>query len=121
MSSEVWFRVGATALLAFALSTTLAVAQGHGNGHEKHDRDDGDDRDEGHDHGHGHDHDRGHGRYPDHDSDIHDWYRSHCSNTPPGLTKHESLHPGYLSNSWFPEPSLPAFVRRCSPAHTSWR
>jgi Ni/Co efflux regulator RcnB len=111
MSSEVWFRAGATALLAFALSTTLAAAQGHGNGHEKHDRDDGDGRDEGHDHGHGHDHDRGRGRYADHDRDIHDWYRSHYSNLPPGLAQRDRLPPG-LERQLVVSGTLPPGLRK---------
>ena len=40
MSPKTWLRIGASAILSLALSTTMAVAQGNGHGHEKHDRDD---------------------------------------------------------------------------------
>ncbi|HET9406452.1 MAG TPA: hypothetical protein VFO39_04390 [Candidatus Sulfotelmatobacter sp.] len=99
MSSRIWWRAGATALLSLALSTSMAVAQDHdhGRGHDKHDRDDRDwdhdrgDRDEGHGHGHGHG--RGHDRegYHDHDREIHDWYRAHYDHLPPGLAKRDRL------------------------------
>jgi Ni/Co efflux regulator RcnB len=103
MSVKLWFRVGALALVSLALSMTVAVAQGNGHGHDKHDRDDDrdrwQDREEGHGHGHGHqarEHGNGHGRghYKDRDRDIHDWYRTHYSNLPPGLSKRDRLPPG---------------------------
>jgi Ni/Co efflux regulator RcnB len=92
MSIKTWFRAGTIAILSMVLSTTIAVAQDHGNGHQKHDRDDDDDRGNGHGKGH----EKGHGRetYSDHDGDIHDWYRAHYSNLPPGLAKRDRLPPG---------------------------
>jgi len=51
---------------------------GHAYGHNKHDRDDDDDR----------------GHYRDHDRDLHDWYREHYNNLPPGLAKRDRLPPG---------------------------
>ena len=101
MSFKLWLRAGTTALLGFALSATMAVAQGNGHGHDKdkHDRDDDDrwhdrdDRDHGHGNGH-HDHGRGHERYRDHDGDIRGWYRAHYNHLPPGLAKRDRLPPG---------------------------
>ena len=90
MSLRIWFRAGAAGLLSLALATTIAVAQDHGHGHDKQDRDD--DRDE-HGHGHGHGHEK-HEHYADHDRDIHEWYRAHYSNLPPGLAKRDRLPPG---------------------------
>jgi hypothetical protein len=52
LSSQSWFRAAASAVLSLALSTTIAVAQEHGQGHENHDRDGRDER------GHENDHDR---------------------------------------------------------------
>lgn len=99
MSFKIWLRVGAIAIVSLALSTTIAVAQDHGHGHENHDRDD----DDGHGHGQGHayghekhdrDHDWDHHHYSDHDRDLHDWYRAHHANLPPGLAKRDRLPPG---------------------------
>src|SRR5579863_7473704 len=91
MSHKVWLRVGASSILALALSTTLAVAQDHGQGHDKEDRDDNHGRD--HDRAHEKDHDR-HG-YSDHDRDeMRGWYREHHDHLPPGLAKRDRLPPG---------------------------
>ncbi len=91
MSHKVWLRVGASSILALALSTTLAVAQDHGQGHDKEDRDDNHGR--GHDRAHEKDHDR-HG-YSDHDRDeMRGWYREHHDHLPPGLAKRDRLPPG---------------------------
>jgi hypothetical protein len=91
MSSKNWRRAGTIAVLSLALSPTITVAQDHGHGHDKHDRDDDD-----HGNGHGKSHDKGHGHeaYSDHDRAIHDWYRAHYSDLPPGLGKHDRLPPG---------------------------
>lgn len=117
MSLKHWFRAGAIAALSLSLSATIAVAQGNGHGHG-HDRDGNDgwqDRDEGHGHGHGHDkdHGRGHGNghYKDHDRDIHDWYRAHYSNLPPGLAKRDRLPPG-LERQLVVNGTLPPGLRR---------
>lgn len=91
MSWKNWCRVGAIAVLSLVLSTTVAVAEDHGHGHDKHDRDDDD---HGNGHGKGHDKDQGQGYYSDHDRDIHDWYRAHHSDLPPGLAKRDRLSPG---------------------------
>lgn len=99
MSLKYFFRAGAVALVGLALSTTITVAQDHGHGHDKHDRDDDDgERDHGHGHAYGHEkHGRGdwdHHHYSDHDRDLHDWYRAHYRNLPPGLAKRDRLPPG---------------------------
>jgi hypothetical protein len=91
MSSKSWCRAVTIAVLSLALSTTIAVAQDHGHGHDKHGRDEDD---HGNGHGKGHDEGHGHEAYSDHDRDIHDWYRAHYSNLPPGLAKHDRLPPG---------------------------
>jgi hypothetical protein len=97
------------------LSTTIAVAQGNGHGHDKHDRDDDDrghDRDyRDHDHGNGHHQGRGHERYVDHDRDIHDWYRSHYNQMPPGLAKRDRLPPG-LERQLIVRGTLPPGLRQ---------
>ena len=93
MSSKTWCQAGAIAVLSLALSTTMAVAQDHGHGHDKHDRDD-DDRGNGHGKDKDHEKSHGHETYSDHDGDIHDWYRAHYSNLPPGLAKRDRLPPG---------------------------
>jgi Ni/Co efflux regulator RcnB len=63
--------------------------QGHGQGrgHDK-DKDKGEDRD-----------DRDDAKaerhyYREHDRDLHDWYRAHYNNLPPGLAKRDRLPPG---------------------------
>src|SRR5580765_5574363 len=99
MSFKLWFRASTSALLGLALSTTIAVAQGNGHGHDKHDRDDRDDRwhdreDHDRDHGHGNGHHKGHERSADRDRDIRGWYRSHSGHLPPGLAKRDRLPPG---------------------------
>jgi Ni/Co efflux regulator RcnB len=84
---------------------------GHGNGHaygrEKHDRD----RDrQGDDH---HDFERHEDRryYQDHDRDLHDWYRAHYNNLPPGLAKRDRLPPG-LERQLIVRGTLPPGLRR---------
>jgi hypothetical protein len=91
MSSKILRRTGAIAVLSLSLSTTIAVAQDHGHGHDKHGRDDDD---HGNGHRKGHDKGHGHATYSDHDRDIHDWYRAHYSDLPPGLAKRDRLPPG---------------------------
>jgi Ni/Co efflux regulator RcnB len=93
MSFRIWLRAGAVAVLSLALSTTIAVAQDHDHGHDRHDRDDDDDRDHGHGHAYGHEKHE-HERYSDHDRDLHEWYRTHYENLPPGLAKRDRLPPG---------------------------
>lgn len=118
MSLKLCFRAGMIALVALALSTTIALAQGngHGHGHDK-DRDDdrGYDRDRGEGHGHGHGkgeaHGRGHAKYHDRDREIHDWYRAHYSNLPPGLAKRDRLPPG-LERQLIVNGTLPPGLRR---------
>lgn len=75
---------------------------GHAYGHDKHDRDE--DRDD-HDHGHG----RGH--YRDHDRELHQWYRAHYNNLPPGLAKRDVLPPG-LQRQLIVNGTLPPGLRR---------
>jgi hypothetical protein len=94
MSLRQWYRLGTTALLGLALSTTIALAEDHG--HDKHDRDHDrwHDRDD-HEHGHGNGHHYGHGhhRYMEHDREIRGWYRAHYEHLPPGLAKRDRLPP----------------------------
>ncbi|MGE5054262.1 MAG: hypothetical protein ACM3WP_08845 [Acidobacteriota bacterium] len=118
MSSKLWFRASAVAVLSLTLSATMAVAQGngHGHGHDKHDGDRWQDREEGHGHGHGHEareHGNGHGRghYKDRDRDIHEWYRAHYSDLPPGLAKRDRLPPG-LERQLIVNGTLPPGLRR---------
>ena len=88
-------RVGTLALLSLGLSTTFAVAQENGHGHERHDRDD-DDRRHGREDAHDRDHhyQHGHAHYADHDRDIRGWYRTHYDHLPPGLAKRDRLPRG---------------------------
>lgn len=111
MSLKLWFRSGATVALSLALTTTIAVAQGHGRGHDKHDRDYDHDRwHEEHHEGHGHGHAYGHEKYRDHERDIHEWYRAHYRHLPPGLAKRDRLPPGLERRLVVSQP-LPPEVR----------
>jgi hypothetical protein len=76
---------------------------GHAYGHEKHDRDGDKDRHE----------DRREDRryYGDHDRDLHDWYRAHYNNLPPGLAKRDRLPPG-LERQLVVRGTLPPGLRR---------
>ena len=80
---------------------------GHAYGHNKHDRDDDDDR----------------GYYRDHDRDLHDWYREHYNNLPPGLAKRDRLPPG-LERQLVLRGTLPPGLRRemhpCPPEVVSY-
>jgi Ni/Co efflux regulator RcnB len=109
--SKKWFYLPCAALV-LSVALTPASAQhdqdddhGHGHGHaychEKHDRDD-DRRD-----------DRGEDRhyYRDHDRDLHDWYRAHYNNLPPGLAKRDRLPPG-LERQLVIRGTLPPGLRR---------
>src|SRR5690242_12808933 len=83
------------------------------------------DRDDDHGHGHGNGHGNGHayghdkrdgddgGRryYRDHDRDLHDWYRGHYNNLPPGLAKRDRLPPG-LERQLVVRGTLPPGLRR---------
>jgi hypothetical protein len=67
------------ALGALVLSGSLALAQGHGKGHEKHGNKD----------------DQGDSYYKDQDREvIREWYGSHQNSLPPGLAKKDRLPPG---------------------------
>jgi Ni/Co efflux regulator RcnB len=89
MSLKRWLYLSAAA--AFSLSTSLGLAQGHGNGN-------------GHGNGHGkekHVEEKRHEEraedrhyYREHDRELHEWYRAHYSNLPPGLAKRDRLPPG---------------------------
>ena len=80
---------------------------GHAYGHEKHGRGDDDDR----------------GYYRDHDRDLHDWYREHYNNLPPGLAKRDRLPPG-LERQLVLRGTLPPGLRRemhpCPPEVVSY-
>lgn len=121
MSMKRLYLVCATLILSVGLTPALADrdhdrgdddrGHGHGNGHayghEKHDRDD--------------DGDRGH--YRDHDRDLHDWYRAHYNNLPPGLAKRDRLPPG-LERQLVVRGTLPPGLRRemhpCPPEVVSY-
>ncbi len=120
ISAKLWMRAAVTGVLSLALASTIAAAQDHDHGREseRHDRDD-DDRDEhGHGHAYGHekhdrDHDRDeererhHERYADHDRDLHEWYRTHYSQLPPGFERHLVVNgtlPPELRSKWHPCP-----------------
>lgn len=80
---------------------------GHAYGHNKHDRDDDEHR----------------GYYRDHDRDLHDWYREHYNNLPPGLAKRDRLPPG-LERQLVLRGTLPPGLRRemhpCPPEVVSY-
>ena len=72
----------ACALGAFLLTSSFALAQGHGNGHGKGHGKHGDDDDQGE-------------YYKDRDREaIRGWYDEHRSDLPPGLAKKDQLPPG---------------------------
>jgi len=113
--SKKWFYLPCVALV-LSVGLTPAFADrdhdddhGHGNGHayghEKHDRD-ADRREDRHE-------DRRDDRryYGDHDRDLHDWYRAHYSNLPPGLAKRDRLPPG-LERQLVVRGTLPPGLRR---------
>ncbi len=87
MSSNKWLYLAAA--VALSLSPNPALAQGHGRGHghdkEAHDRDRDDNR--GGEKAERH-------YYREHDRDLHEWYRAHSNNLPPGLAKRDRLPPG---------------------------
>lgn len=102
--SKKWFYLLCAALL-LSLGPGFAFAdhdgdEGHGHGHghayghDKHDRDDDDYR-----------------GYRDHDRDLHDWYRAHYNNLPPGLAKRDRLPPG-LERQLIVRGTLPPGLRR---------
>ena len=109
MSLKRLYLVSAALILSIGLTPAFADrdhdddhghGHGHGNGnghaygHEKHDRDD-DDR----------------GYYRDHDRELHDWYRAHYDNLPPGLAKKDRLPPG-LERQLVVRGTLPPGLRR---------
>jgi Ni/Co efflux regulator RcnB len=94
MSPKIWLRGCASAILSLSLATTIAVAQEHGHGRDKHDRDDHD-RNGDDNHGRGHDKDRGRHDYSDHDrNEMRGWYHEHHEHLPPGLSKRDRLPAG---------------------------
>ena len=101
MSSKLWLRASAIALVSLALSTTIGVAQDHDRDH---DRDNDHSRDRDHDRDHDRDRDRDgdrqherqvvrHEAYVDHQREIHEWYRAHHEHLPPGLAMRDRLPP----------------------------
>jgi hypothetical protein len=85
MSTKAWIQLASAILLSFAISTTIAPAQGYEHDQDHHDRDD---------HEHGRDFDRDHHGYSDHDRDeMRVWYREHHDHLPPGLGKRDELPP----------------------------
>jgi Ni/Co efflux regulator RcnB len=87
MFSNKWLYLAAA--VALSLAQSPALVQGHGHGHgqdkEKHDHERDDDRrgDKAERHYY-----HGHGR------ELHEWYRAHYNNLPPGLAKRDRLPPG---------------------------
>lgn len=97
----------------FLLSTALLISLGTGTAFAGHDHD----GDEGHGHGHAYGHEK-HGHddddyrgYRDHDRDLHDWYRAHYNNLPPGLAKRDQLPPG-LERQLVVRGTLPPGLRK---------
>jgi len=89
MSFDRWLSVVAAG--ALVVSTQTVIAQGHGNGHERHgDRDDV--RAERHEVKHEIREERH--SYREHDRELHDWYHAHHDHLPPGLAKRDRLPPG---------------------------
>jgi hypothetical protein len=98
MKAARWMRAGAMG--AFLLTSSFALAQGHGKGHEKHER-------EGEDEG-----DRDQRFYRDHDrEEIHLWYVEHEDHLPPGLAKRDRLPPG-LERQLIIRGTLPPGLRK---------
>lgn len=84
MSSNKWLYLAAAVALSLSTNVALAQGRGHGNGRDKHaDRDD--DKREAKEERH---------YYREHDRELHEWYRSHYNNLPPGLAKRDRLPPG---------------------------
>jgi len=78
MRSNQWLR--ASMMAAFCMTSGLALAQGHGKGHDK-DKHAYDERNEYF--------------YRDQDRDeMRDWYNAHAEHLPPGLAKRDRLPPG---------------------------
>jgi hypothetical protein len=81
-----------SAISCFALTASLALADGHGQGNGKdHDKqENGDDGDRGHeDHGHNKHYSKDHDRLA-----ARSWYNQHQGHLPPGLAKKDQLPPG---------------------------
>ena len=89
MFSNKWLYLVAAVVLS--LGQSPALAQGHGHGHgqdkEKHDRERDKDDDRRGDKAERH-------YYHGHDRELHEWYRAHYNNLPPGLAKRDRLPPG---------------------------
>ncbi len=110
MSFQLWLRAGAIVTLSLALSTTIALADEHGHGHEKHDRGDGDDRD--HVDGDHDDGDHGHHGYSDHDrEEMRGWYQQNYEHLPPGLADRDRL-PSGLERQLVVRGTLPPGLRK---------
>jgi Ni/Co efflux regulator RcnB len=83
---------------AFLLTSSIALAQGHGKGHDKHDGDDDGDKHERY--------------YGDHDRDeMREWYGGHQDHLPPGLAKKDQLPPG-LEKQLVVRGTLPPGLRK---------
>jgi Ni/Co efflux regulator RcnB len=107
--------------LSYVLAAALFLSMGSNAAFADHDRDD----DHGHGHGHGnayahekhghdyveHEHGHGRGHYRDHDRELHQWYRAHYNNLPPGLAKRDTLPPG-LQRQLVVNGTLPPGLRR---------
>jgi Ni/Co efflux regulator RcnB len=91
--SNKWLCLAIAVLLSLGPNAAFADhdrdhGQGHGQG-RGHDKDKDEDRDD----------DRGDAKaerhyYREHDRELHEWYRAHYNNLPPGLAKRDRLPPG---------------------------
>src|SRR5215813_5958631 len=106
MSFDRWLSVVAAG--ALVVSAQTVIAQGHGNGHERHgDRDDV--RAERHEVKHEIREERH--SYREHDRELHDWYHAHHDHLPPGLAKRDRLPPG-LERQLVVRGTLPPGLRK---------
>jgi hypothetical protein len=76
VNAKTWISVIAAALLTLNCSAAFAQGKGHGKGHDK-DKDDD-----------------SYAYSAEQRASVHEWYRQHENNLPPGLAKRDRLPPG---------------------------